>query len=241
MLVQNLGPGAIDRLGFPVEQLRRDYPSLVITSISGYGRGGPFELRKAFDLLLQGETGSSPRQEMVMSWRKLASVWATSGRRFTGRSVRWPRCMSGALPVRGVSSNITVRCPVGVDGVSRLLHPLRRRAAGPGGGSPRHRGALRVLSLRRRCGTAGSERQLAAPLADGSVPHVSDRLPCPKSWFDPRGTARRNLTDGRSHGRVGRCNDGVAGDRGRDAPESSCRSPAMSCQVALKFLDETRR
>ncbi len=57
VLVQNLGPGAIDRLGFPVEQLRRDYPSLVITSISGYGRGGPFELRKAFDLLLQGETG----------------------------------------------------------------------------------------------------------------------------------------------------------------------------------------
>lgn len=57
VLVQNLGPGAIDRLGFPVEQLRRDYPSLVITSISGYGRGGPFEMRKAFDLLLQGETG----------------------------------------------------------------------------------------------------------------------------------------------------------------------------------------
>src|SRR3954468_6676858 len=57
VLVQNLGPGAIDRLGFPVEQLRRNYPSLVITSISGYGRGGPFEMRKAFDLLLQGETG----------------------------------------------------------------------------------------------------------------------------------------------------------------------------------------
>lgn len=57
VLVQNLGPGAIDRLGFAPERLRRDYPSLVITSISGYGPTGPFAERKAFDLLLQGETG----------------------------------------------------------------------------------------------------------------------------------------------------------------------------------------
>src|SRR3954452_9047529 len=57
VLVQNLGPGAIERLGFAPERLRRDYPALVITSISGYGAGGPYENRKAFDLLLQGETG----------------------------------------------------------------------------------------------------------------------------------------------------------------------------------------
>lgn len=57
VLVQNLGPGAIERLGLAPERLRRDYPALVITSISGYGAGGPFESRKAFDLLLQGETG----------------------------------------------------------------------------------------------------------------------------------------------------------------------------------------
>ncbi len=57
ILVQNLGPGAIDRLGFAPERLRQDYPSLVITMISGYGPSGPFAERKAFDLLLQGETG----------------------------------------------------------------------------------------------------------------------------------------------------------------------------------------
>jgi itaconate CoA-transferase len=57
VVVQNLGPGAIDRLGFAPERLRRDYPAVIITSISGYGSGGPFETRKAFDLLLQGETG----------------------------------------------------------------------------------------------------------------------------------------------------------------------------------------
>lgn len=57
VLVQNLGPGAIDRLGLPIPGLRERYPSLVICSISGYGSGGPYEHRKAFDLLLQGETG----------------------------------------------------------------------------------------------------------------------------------------------------------------------------------------
>jgi itaconate CoA-transferase len=57
VLVQNLGPGAIDRLGLAPAELRQRYPSLVICSISGYGSGGPYETRKAFDLLLQGETG----------------------------------------------------------------------------------------------------------------------------------------------------------------------------------------
>lgn len=57
VLLQNLGPGAIDRLGLAPSRLRHDYPALVITTISGYGSGGPFEHRKAFDLLLQGETG----------------------------------------------------------------------------------------------------------------------------------------------------------------------------------------
>ena len=57
VLVQNLGPGAVDRLGFPPTALREQHPRLVICSISGYGSGGPYEQRKAFDLLLQGETG----------------------------------------------------------------------------------------------------------------------------------------------------------------------------------------
>src|SRR5215211_5242023 len=42
VLVQNLGPGAIDRLGFGPEELRRRFPKLVVCSISGYGRGGPY-------------------------------------------------------------------------------------------------------------------------------------------------------------------------------------------------------
>jgi crotonobetainyl-CoA:carnitine CoA-transferase CaiB-like acyl-CoA transferase len=57
VLVQNLGPGAIDRLGFAPSLLREQFPRLIICSISGYGSSGPYETRKAFDLLLQGETG----------------------------------------------------------------------------------------------------------------------------------------------------------------------------------------
>src|SRR6058998_3193069 len=57
VLVQNYAPGAIDRLGLAPATLRDQYPSLIVCSISGYGSGGPYEFRKAFDLLLQGETG----------------------------------------------------------------------------------------------------------------------------------------------------------------------------------------
>ena len=57
VFVQNLGPGSMSRLGLAPDELRRWYPALVICSISGYGSGGPYERRKAFDLLLQGETG----------------------------------------------------------------------------------------------------------------------------------------------------------------------------------------
>jgi len=57
VLVQNYGPGAIERLGLSPRTLRENYPALIVCSISGYGNGGPYERRKAFDLLLQGETG----------------------------------------------------------------------------------------------------------------------------------------------------------------------------------------
>src|SRR6478609_7439719 len=57
VVVQNFGPGAVDRLGLGSAELRQRYPRLVVCNISGYGTGGPYETKKAFDLLLQGETG----------------------------------------------------------------------------------------------------------------------------------------------------------------------------------------
>jgi itaconate CoA-transferase len=57
ILVQNLKPGAFTRLGFPIEALRKRHPSLICCSISGYGDSGPLAQRKAYDLLIQTETG----------------------------------------------------------------------------------------------------------------------------------------------------------------------------------------
>ncbi|WP_375411683.1 CaiB/BaiF CoA transferase family protein [uncultured Bradyrhizobium sp.] len=57
VLLQNLKPGAMDRLGFPLDRLRRDYPKLICCTISGYGDDGPYAHRKAYDLLIQAESG----------------------------------------------------------------------------------------------------------------------------------------------------------------------------------------
>jgi itaconate CoA-transferase len=59
VFVQNLKPGAVAKLGFAVERLRRDHPRLIVCSISGYGEEGPYASRKAYDLLIQAEAGLS--------------------------------------------------------------------------------------------------------------------------------------------------------------------------------------
>jgi itaconate CoA-transferase len=57
VFVQNLKPGAIAKLGFPLDQLRRTHPRLIVCSISGYGEDGPYAARKAYDMLIQAESG----------------------------------------------------------------------------------------------------------------------------------------------------------------------------------------
>jgi itaconate CoA-transferase len=57
VFVQNLKPGAIAKLGFPIAELRKTHPRLICCSISGYGESGPFTARKAYDLLVQAEVG----------------------------------------------------------------------------------------------------------------------------------------------------------------------------------------
>ena len=57
VFVQNLKPGAVAKLGFPIASLRRKYPRLICCSISGYGESGPLAKRKAYDMLIQAETG----------------------------------------------------------------------------------------------------------------------------------------------------------------------------------------
>ncbi|ANG98702.1 carnitine dehydratase [Brucella pseudogrignonensis] len=57
VLVQNLKRGALAKLGFPFERLAQDWPRLITCSITGYGDGGPMADRKAYDLLIQAESG----------------------------------------------------------------------------------------------------------------------------------------------------------------------------------------
>ena len=57
VFVQNLKPGAVDRLGFGIAPLRQQHPRLICCSISGFGEAGPYADRKAYDMLIQAESG----------------------------------------------------------------------------------------------------------------------------------------------------------------------------------------
>ncbi|CAK4033764.1 Succinate--hydroxymethylglutarate -transferase [Lecanosticta acicola] len=66
VLVQNLAPGSTERIGLGHERLREMNERLIVCEISGYGSSGPYKKKKAYDLLIQAEsgflsiTGSSP-------------------------------------------------------------------------------------------------------------------------------------------------------------------------------------
>lgn len=57
VFIQNLAPGAAERLGFGAAKLRGKHPRLIVCDVSGYGSSGPYRDKKAYDLLLQCETG----------------------------------------------------------------------------------------------------------------------------------------------------------------------------------------
>jgi itaconate CoA-transferase len=83
VLVQNLAPGAAGRLGIDAASLAERYPRLIPCSISGYGSDGPWADRKAYDLLVQCETGlvsltGSP-EEVAKVGVSVAGMYAYSG------------------------------------------------------------------------------------------------------------------------------------------------------------------
>ncbi|BBY85418.1 L-carnitine dehydratase/bile acid-inducible protein F [Mycolicibacterium tokaiense] len=57
VVVQNLGPGAAARLGLSAEAIRENDPGKIVVSVTGWGSTGPWADRKAYDLLVQCETG----------------------------------------------------------------------------------------------------------------------------------------------------------------------------------------
>jgi itaconate CoA-transferase len=57
VFVQNLAPGAAERLGLATADLRARHPQLIACAVTGYGSSGPFARRKAYDMLVQAEAG----------------------------------------------------------------------------------------------------------------------------------------------------------------------------------------
>ncbi len=80
VLIQNLAPGAAERLGLSYQELHSQYPRLIVCDISGYGQGGPFEQKKAYDLLIQSESGflsvTGTPEEMVKAGCSIADISA---------------------------------------------------------------------------------------------------------------------------------------------------------------------
>ncbi len=82
VLVQNLAPGAAARMGLSFEVLHQRFPLLIVCDISGYGAGGPYEKKKAYDLLIQSEggflsvTGGSGEEEMAKAGCSIADIAA---------------------------------------------------------------------------------------------------------------------------------------------------------------------
>jgi itaconate CoA-transferase len=82
VLVQNLAPGAASRMGLSFETLHERFPRLIVCDISGYGEGGPYEKKKAYDLLIQSEggflsvTGGPGENEMAKAGCSIADIAA---------------------------------------------------------------------------------------------------------------------------------------------------------------------
>jgi itaconate CoA-transferase len=82
VLVQNLAPGASARMGLSFEVLHQRFPRLIVCDISGYGAGGPYEKKKAYDLLIQSEggflsvTGGPGENEMAKAGCSIADIAA---------------------------------------------------------------------------------------------------------------------------------------------------------------------
>lgn len=82
VLVQNLAPGAAARMGLSFDALHARFPRLVVCDISGYGEGGPYEKKKAYDLLIQSEggflsvTGGPGENDMAKAGCSIADIAA---------------------------------------------------------------------------------------------------------------------------------------------------------------------
>jgi hypothetical protein len=157
VFVQNLAPDAARRLGIDAAHLTAVHERLISCDISGYGPGGPFSDRKAYDLLIQCESGlvsitgtpDTPSKAGISVADIAAGMYAAQ--RHPGHALR--PCPHRAGPGRrGVHARGAGR----VDGLSVSLHPLRRQRTAASRREPCHHRAVRPGS--DRDGSDGERR-----------------------------------------------------------------------------------
>ena len=80
VLVQNLAPSAMEKLGLDYDSLKHTYTKLIVCNISGYGPAGPYKNKKAYDLLVQAESGflsvTGTKENIVKSGISIADTAA---------------------------------------------------------------------------------------------------------------------------------------------------------------------
>jgi crotonobetainyl-CoA:carnitine CoA-transferase CaiB-like acyl-CoA transferase len=172
VFVQNLAPGAAERLGLGAQALRERHPSLVWCGISGYGPSGPYAEKKAYDLLVQCEAGllsvtgtpeaaakaGIPVADIAAGMYAFSSILAALIRRQrTGEGATLDITMFEALGEwmglayrRGRDArHHHVRGLGRVDGLSSVLHCLRGSRTRALRRAPRHHRSLRSIPHRR--------------------------------------------------------------------------------------------
>jgi crotonobetainyl-CoA:carnitine CoA-transferase CaiB-like acyl-CoA transferase len=130
VFLQNLAPGAAERSASARPRCARSIPKLIWCGISGYGTGGPYAAKKAYDLLVQCEAG-------LLSVTGSADQPAKAGisvADIAGRHVRLILDPRGTVPAAGRgrgrdAGHHHVRVAGRMDGLPGLFHRLRRRGA----------------------------------------------------------------------------------------------------------------
>ena len=155
VVIQNMRPGAIDKLGLGAQALRAEKPSLIYCDLGAYGRAGPLRERPGYDPLMQAHggimsvTGIDGRRAGAR--RRLDR---RSGRRHVGRDghsrgAQPPPCDRRGLP----RLDLAVRDRDRLDGAAHRRLSVRRRDAPPArlGRRPR---SCRIRRSRRRTATS---------------------------------------------------------------------------------------
>ena len=150
VLIHNLAPGSPEKLGLASSVLVARYPRLIVCEISGYGSEGPYRDKKAYDLLVQFETGlvsitgtpETPSKAGISAADIAAGMYAFSGILLALRRGNRPaavRCCKSAL-----------RCAGGMDVGRGVPNSLQRDSSPARASRARVHSALWPICHRRR-------------------------------------------------------------------------------------------